>query len=127
LSATEARDLSLRLDKSTSEDGDAHAMLVNALARTRQKVLQVYRGWSEREKRKFKTQRDEAHQSTLHAFVSKWPAAFFAKQATGLCSGGNTTMWAEARHAHLVVFDPMTGQLAGMVSASDRYSPLSSK
>ncbi|MDR8032273.1 hypothetical protein [Burkholderia cenocepacia] len=114
LSATEARDLSLRLDKSTSEDGDAHAMLVNALARTRQKVLQVYRGWSEREKRKFKTQRDEAHQSTLHAFVSKWPAAFFAKQATGLCSGGNTTMWAEARHAHLVVFDPMTGQLAGM-------------
>ncbi|WP_412529639.1 hypothetical protein [Burkholderia lata] len=114
LSSTEARDLSLRLDKSTSEDADAHAMLVNALARTREKVLQIYLRWSEREKRKFKTQRDAAHQSTLHAFVSKRPAAFFAKQATGLCSGGNTTMWAEARHAHLVIFDPMTGQLAGM-------------
>ncbi|WP_107309698.1 hypothetical protein [Burkholderia metallica] len=114
LSATEAHDLSLRLDKRVSENEDSHAMLVDALARTRETVLQVYLRWSEREKRKFKTQRDAAHQSTLHAFVSKRPAAFFAKQATGLCSGGNTIMWDEARHAHLVIFDPMTGQLAGM-------------
>ncbi|KVL70735.1 hypothetical protein WJ50_06040 [Burkholderia ubonensis] len=114
LSEAEARDLAKRLDVSASENPDSHAMLSGALARTREKVLQVYQRWSEREKRKFKTQRAAAHQSTLHAFVSKRPAAFFAKQATGLCSGGNTAMWAEVRHAHLVIFDPLTGKLAGM-------------
>ncbi len=114
LSEADARDLSKRLDASTNESTDSHAMLSGALARTREKVLQKYQQWSESEKKKFKTQCDAARQSTLHAYVSKRPSAFFAKQATGLCSGGNTAMWAEARHAHLVIFDPLTGKLAGM-------------
>ncbi|KWF29494.1 hypothetical protein WL84_09155 [Burkholderia cenocepacia] len=114
MSESDARDLAERLDASTAGLDDAYAMLSLAMSRTREKVLQVYERWSAREKKKFKAQRDAAHQSTLHAYVSKLPAAFFAKQATGLCSAGNTSMWHEERHAHLVVFDPRTGKLAGM-------------
>ncbi|MCW3609120.1 macro domain-containing protein [Burkholderia cenocepacia] len=114
MSASDARDLAQRLDASVTELDDTRAMLSIAMSRTREKVLQVYQRWSAREKKKFKAQRDAAHQSVLHAFVSKLPAAFFAKQATGLCSAGNTSMWQESRHAHLVVFDPRSGKLAGM-------------
>jgi hypothetical protein len=111
---SDARHLSLRLDANTPRKEDGQAMLFSALGRTREKALQIYQRWSTREKRKFKTRADGSHQSTLHAFVSKFPAAFFAKQAAGLCSWGNSAMWEENRNAHLVVFDPLTGKLAGM-------------
>lgn len=110
----EARHLALRLDARTNEKADGRSTLRDVLERTRDKVLHIYQRWSAREKRKFKTRRDDAHQSTLHAFVSKHPAAFFAKQATGLCSWDNVKMWRETRHAHLVVFDPLTGKLAAL-------------
>ncbi|MBF3494886.1 hypothetical protein ISF74_07755 [Burkholderia pseudomallei] len=110
----EARHLALRLDARSSQQTDGRSMLRDALERTREKVLDIYQRWSAREKRKFKTRRDGAHQSAMHAFVSKHPAAFFAKQATGLCSWNNVKMWQEARHAHLVVFDPLTGKLAAL-------------
>ena len=110
----EARHLALRLDARTSEQTDGRSMLRDALERTRDKALDIYQRWSAREKRKFKTRRDGAHQSAMHAFVSKHPAAFCAKQATGLCSWNNVKMWQEARHAHLVVFDPLTGKLVAL-------------
>ncbi|MGV4658963.1 hypothetical protein [Burkholderia pseudomallei] len=110
----EAHHLALRLDARSSQQTDGRSMLRDALERTREKVLDIYQRWSAREKSKFKTRRDGAHQSAMHAFVSKHPAAFFAKQATGLCSWENVKMWQEARHAHLVVFDPLTGKLAAL-------------
>ena len=110
----DARHLALRLDARTPEEADGRSMLRNALEGSRDKVLKVYQRWSAREKSKFKTRRDGSHRSILHAFVSKYPAAFFAKQAVGLCSWENVEMWKEARHAHLAVFDPLTGKLAGL-------------
>lgn len=110
----EAHHLARRLGALPSEQADGRSTLRDVLERTRDKVLDIYQRWSAREKRKFKTHRDGAHQSAMHAFVSKHPAAFFAKQATGLCSWDNVTMWQEARHAHLVVFDPLTGKLAAL-------------
>lgn len=110
----DARHLALRLDASSGSVTDAKSMLCGALHRTRAKVLEVYQRWSAREKGKFKMGGDVSHQSTLHAFVSKYPAAFFAKLALGLCSWNRVALWQEARHAHLVVFDPLTGKLAGV-------------
>jgi len=49
-----------------------------------------------------------------HAVVSKDPAAFFAKDAFELCSKDDTQMWEEARHSHLLMFDPRSKRLVGM-------------
>lgn len=40
----------------------------------------------------------------MQAVVTQSPAAFFAKQAVGLCSPENTEMWKEACNVHLLIF-----------------------
>lgn len=88
--------------------------LRQALATARQVVLRVYRRWAARQKDRFTPQGVEGVYTQLQAIVSKAPAAFFAKEAAGLCTRANTDMWQEARHAHLLVFAPGEKRLAGM-------------
>ncbi|WP_211464557.1 hypothetical protein [Collimonas silvisoli] len=113
----DARHLAIRLgaDRDLAIEGQGRALLGSTLLRTKDKALDLYLRWSRREKKKFKNSRDDAqHLSRMHAFVSTHPAAFFAKEAAGLCSRSNTAMWLEPRHAHLVVFDPLSRTLGGL-------------
>lgn len=88
--------------------------LRQALATARQVVLRVYRRWASWQKDRFTPHGVEGVYTQLQAIVSKAPAAFFAKEAAGLCTRANTDMWQEARHAHLLVFAPGEKRLAGM-------------
>ncbi|KQW02920.1 hypothetical protein [Rhizobacter sp. Root1221] len=88
--------------------------LVQAMAATRSRVLPVYLKWNARERGKFPKVGQQHAETVLHAVVSKTPAAFFAKEAVGLCTRHDVHMWKEARHAHLLVFDPTQRCLAGM-------------
>ena len=84
-----------------------------AIATTQARVLPVYAKWNARERAKFAKSGQDA-ETSLHAVVSKTPAAFFAKEAVGLCTRHDTQMWKEGRHSHLLVFDPVQKCLAGM-------------
>ena len=78
------------------------------------KLKSVFGAWAKKQDDKFSSTKDAQAQSEFVGVVSKTPAAFFAKDATGLCTRHNTDMWNEARHSHLVVFDPVKRRLAGM-------------
>jgi hypothetical protein len=92
----------------------AQAVLHAALDRIAQNVHAQFGGWASRELAKFGSDNDDGASVTMNAFVSKHPAAFFAKEAVKLCTAGNVKMWQEPRHAHLVVFDPVHRSLQGM-------------
>lgn len=100
--------------KALASISGAQEQLREAFRLTRENVLAVYRRWVDREKRKFPKDKAGHLTTSLVAVLSKHPAAFFAKQAAGICTGNNTAMWKEDRHAHLVVFDPEQRRLAGM-------------
>ncbi|VXA80164.1 conserved hypothetical protein [Aeromonas salmonicida] len=99
----------------TADSLSAKDALRLTLTNTRETVLRVYRRWAAKQKKRFDRKKNvkEAY-TTMQAFVSKSPAAFFAKEAAGICTRGNTAMWQESRHAHLLVFAPDQKCLAGM-------------
>lgn len=78
------------------------------------KLRSVFGAWAKKQDDKFSSTKDARAQSEFVGVVSKTPAAFFAKDATGLCTRHDTDMWNEARHSHLVIFDPVKRRLAGM-------------
>jgi len=111
-----ARHLAIRLgaNRDLVIEHQGRVFLKSALLQAKDKALDLYLRWSGREKKKFKNSRDEVPQlSRMHAHVSTHPAAFFAREAVGICTRGNIAMWKEHRHAHLVVFDPLTQTLSG--------------
>lgn len=86
-----------------------------ALEKTTVKVLGVYSKWAKKEVRKFQPLKEEQFDSShITAVVSKHPAAFFARDATKLCTAENVAMWHEERHAHLLAFDAKGKRLVGM-------------
>lgn len=90
------------------------ARLQAALRYTQEIVLATCASWLKREQGKFTAMPANDEVTQLQAFVSKYPAVFFAKQAANLCTRDNTDMWQEERHAHMVVFDPVQRRLVGM-------------
>ncbi len=85
-----------------------------AVRHTQTIVLATCACWLKREQGKFTAMPANDEVTELQAFVSKYPAAFFARQAANLCTRDDTDMWKEERHAHMVVFDPVQRRLAGM-------------
>ena len=102
------------LDAATHESGDPKRVLQVALGQSRQRVREVFGAWITQEKDKFGTNDVGSHGATLRAVVTKYPAAFFAKEAAKLCTAANVAMWQEERHAHLVVYDQVHKSLQGM-------------
>lgn len=112
-----ASKLTSRLGKSaaSSDGADARGQLVAMLGQVADRVRHIYGAWAHRQVDAFEGRPEgESNENEYLAYVSKHPAAFFAKEATGLCSSSNVDMWREKRHSHLVVFDPSTRRLAGM-------------
>jgi hypothetical protein len=94
---------------------EGRASLCHALEKTHVKVAAVYRRWVDDELKKFsEAAAPGTGESKLSAVVSKHPAAFFAKEATKLCTAGNVAMWREEHHAHLLIFDHSCKRLVGM-------------
>lgn len=115
-SETDAAFLAIRLigEAALPPDVSGQAQLQEALRQTQEIVLKVCQRWVMRERRKFSKGKSGRQATQLNAILSKHPASFFAKHAADLCTRYNTKMWDEARHAHLVVFDPKQRRLAGM-------------
>jgi hypothetical protein len=115
LSDADATFLASRLDRAKDvETVTPKARLVQAIERTRRLVFQIYLHWAVGQKKRFAQTKMSGINSMMRAVVSQSPAAFFAKQAVGLCSAGNTEMWQEARNVHLLVFPSEGKKLAGM-------------
>ncbi|SED48954.1 hypothetical protein SAMN02787142_3261 [Burkholderia sp. WP9] len=115
LGDVEAASLASRLGANWHEDSlTARADIQEAFALCRQRVVEIYSKWAQKEKKKFALEDADGRCTRLMAIVSKSPAAFFAKDAAKLCTRGNIEMWQEARHAHLVVFDESDKRIAGM-------------
>lgn len=115
LSDADATFLASRLDRAKDvETVTPKARLVQAIERTRRLVFQIYLHWAVGQKKRFAQTKMSGINSTMRAVVSQSPAAFFAKQAVGLCSAGNTEMWQEARNVHLLVFPSEGKKLEGM-------------
>ena len=92
-----------------------HDQLLAMLTQTRLKALPLYLKWASRQFDCYDASGDTNLKSrSLTAFVSKHPAAFFAKSAVQLCTAGNVEMWNEERLFHLTVFDPIGRHFAGM-------------
>lgn len=89
--------------------------MVAVLGDIADKVRGIHGAWTHRQLSAFEG-RPSGRESEAEyvAFVSKHPAAYFAKVATRLCSANNVRMWREERQSHLVVFDPLTKRLVGM-------------
>lgn len=96
------------------ESGAGRDRLFRALQATRAKVLPIYQRWAKAERRKFITEESAVRITRLSAVVSKHPAAFFARETVGLCTAGRVDLWCERRHSHLLVFDTVAKNLAGM-------------
>lgn len=100
--------------------------LAQAIGRTQNLVFQRYLHWAVGQKKRFAQTKMSGVNSTMRAVVSQSPAAFFAKQAVGLCSSGNTEMWQEARNVHLLIFPSEGKKLEGMALLYfEKVSPLS--
>jgi hypothetical protein len=84
------------------------------LKQVAQRVHDQFGRWTSSELAKFGSDDAEGGTAALNAIVTKHPAAFFAKEAVKLCTAYNVAMWQEARHAHLVVFDPVHKSFQGM-------------
>lgn len=93
---------------------ELQAELCAVLKLVAQRVRDQFGRWASSELAKFGSDDLEGGTATLNAVVTKHPAAFFAKEAVKLCTAGNVAMWQEARHAHLVVFDPVHKSFQGM-------------
>lgn len=113
-SEADATFLAARLIGDEPSGHGGHAQLHKALIETRNTVMAVCQRWIVRERKKFSKDRSDIGATDLNAILTKHPASFFAKHAADLCTRDNTNMWDEARHAHLVVFDPKQRRLAGM-------------
>ncbi len=75
----------------------------------------IYGTWAHRQVSAFKGRPSEkASEVEYQSSMSKYPAAYFAKVATKLCSADNVRMWREERQSHLVVFNPVSRRLVGM-------------
>jgi len=93
---------------------EPQAVLCALLKQVAQLVHDQFGRWASSELAKFGSDDAEGGTATLNAVVTKHPAAFFAKEGVKLCTAGNVVMWQEARHAHLVVFDPVHKSFQGM-------------
>jgi len=107
--------LASRLDKAKDmETATPKERLSQAIERTRSLVCKLYLHWAVGQKKRFAQTKMSGVNSTMRAVISQSPAAFFAKQAAGLCSAGNTKMWQEARNLHLLIFPSEGKKLEGM-------------
>lgn len=113
-----AADIDLLTDRlaprASMDEASAQGRLREAARRASAKVCKRYGAWARSERRKFVAMGTDGEGTNLQAVLTKTPAAFFAKEAAGLCSRANTDMWKEARHSHLVVFDVPNRRIAGM-------------
>ena len=115
LTQNDAAVLASRLDMHAAVDArSARDGLMGALRKTRDVVLEVFLRWTARQKKRFAPKDIDGAHTSMQAFVSKSPAAFFAKEAAGICTRANTAMWQESRNAHLLVFAPDQKRLVGM-------------
>lgn len=106
--------LTSRLDMQTADAPSSHDGLSAALLKARKIVLAVFLRWTTQQKKRFIPKAIEGDNSCMLAYISKSPAAFFAKEAAGICTRANTAMWQERRNAHLLVFAPDQKRLIGM-------------
>jgi hypothetical protein len=117
LSDEAAGKLATRLAGSPGNDNrmQTRERLAAVLGEIAEKVRGIHGAWTHRQLNAFEG-RPSGRESEAEyvAFVSKHPAAYFAKVATRLCSANNVRMWREERQSHLVVFDPLTMRLVGM-------------
>jgi hypothetical protein len=115
LTEPDAAVLASRLDMRAADDTpSAKDGLKIALSKARKIVLGVFLRWTAQQKKRFDPKDVEGDRAQLLAYVSKSPAAFFAKEAAGICTRANTAMWQERRNAHLLVFAPDQKRLVGM-------------
>jgi len=115
LTEADAAVLASRLDMRAADDApSAKDALKIALSKARKIVLGVFLRWTAQQKKRFDPKDVEGDRAQLLAYVSKSPAAFFAKEAAGICTRANTAMWQERRNAHLLVFAPDQKRLVGM-------------
>ncbi|WP_043798313.1 hypothetical protein [Azospira oryzae] len=115
LTEPEAAVLVSRLDKQAAAGAlSARDGLKIGLLKARKKVLAVFLHWTTQQKKRFDPIDVEGDCDQLLAYVSKSPAAFFAKEAAGICTRANTAMWQERRNTHLLVFAPDQKRLVGM-------------
>ena len=115
LTEADAAVLASRLDMRAADDTtSAKDGLKIALSKTRKIVLGVFLRWTTQQKKRFDPKDVEGDRAQLLAYVSKSPAAFFAKEAAGICTRANTAMWQERRNAHLLIFAPDQKRLVGM-------------
>lgn len=104
-----------RLDMYAATDVlSARDSLKVVLLKVREIVLSVFLRWTAQQKKRFEPKDIEGDRVQMLAYVSKAPAAFFAKEAAGICTRANTAMWQERRNAHLLVFAPDQKRLIGM-------------
>lgn len=115
LTNADAAVLASRLDMRAADDAPlTKDGLKIALSKARKIVLGVFLRWTAQQKKRFDPKDVEGDRAQLLAYVSKSPAAFFAKEAAGICTRENTAMWQERRNAHLLVFAPDQKRLVGM-------------
>ncbi len=115
LTNSDAAVLASRLDTRVADEAHSTKDGLNvALSKARQIVLGVFLRWTAQQKKRFDTKDVEGDRDQLLAYISKSPAAFFAKEAAGICTRANTAMWRERRNAHLLVFAPDQKRLVGM-------------
>lgn len=115
LTDADATVLASRLDmQAASATPSAREGLKAALLKARETVLAVFLRWTTQQKKRFDPKDVEGDRAQMQAYVSKSPAAFFAKEAAGICTRANTAMWQERRNAHLLVFAPDQKRLVGM-------------
>lgn len=124
-SSDKARILSQRLIGAAALDGltDPVDCLRFAFEQVRKNVLAVILRWTAREKSKFGNATDSLSQTSVHAVLTKHPAAYFAKHAANLCSRDRVEMWSEKRHTHLAVFDKQQQRLVGMALVNIEIVP----
>ena len=115
LTEADAAVLASRLDmQAVAATPSAGEGLKVALLKARETVLAVFLRWTTQQKKRFDPKDVEGDRAQMQAYVSKSPAAFFAKEAAGICTRANTAMWQERRNAHLLVFAPDQKRLVGM-------------
>lgn len=86
--------------------------LLHGIATLQKRVLRPFTSWIARDRKRFPEQRGDT--TSVVAYVSKSPAAFFARHSVMLCTRDNIALWDEDRHCHLVVFDHTAKRLVGM-------------
>jgi hypothetical protein len=115
LTEADAAVLVSRLDMQAAANApSAKDELRAGLLKTRETVLTVFLRWTTQQKKRFDPKAVGGDNAQMLAYISKSPAAFFAKEAAGICTRANTAMWQERRNAHLLVFAPDQKRLVGM-------------